>query len=75
MNTYPRGRAADIQLPDLYGNENKLSVIDGGSSVTFGIDLRRHGMRVSAGVTIAASELIHVRDMLDRVLSRVELED
>jgi hypothetical protein len=63
-------RAADIRLSDWAATKNKLSVLDGGSYATFGVDLRQGGMRVSAGVEIDFADLIAIRDMLTRIIDR-----
>lgn len=64
-------RVADIVLPSwLPAERTKLSVLDEGDAVRFGLDVHVPGARMSLGSTIDHADLIAVRDMLTTIIDR-----
>jgi hypothetical protein len=70
MDRHLNDRVADIRQADEAGTKNKLALVDEGTYVRFGIDLRQSGMVVSAGVDVHADDLVAIRDMLNTVIYR-----
>jgi len=63
-----------LVLNDWTGSRNKLSVIEGDTEVSFGMDLTVANTRVSMGVTLDASDLAQMRDMLNAVIERARIQ-